>query len=699
MAWLLDYLKDKDNIADLASVSAVDTTDLTSFEDSTFPAVNAVKLPVSKPCRLYNKLGSNGTVNFQLSFNEAKSIDFVAIVGHNISSGATVKLQGASSFGGTTLNQTLTWRKNLLFHKFSSTQTYQYFQFTFSDLANVQGFIQIGYILIGSLSSLSYGFVDYTFNEEHLSTQYMSETDVRNSGNLSTYQSLDLNFNHKSQAEVDTLKAVFTSIRGDDELIMFLPDDTRNDLIFGRIDSEFKTSYVPAVISPLVNFSVKIRSENFGKSTVEKLPVIIAGEELGSEWTFARQGTNTYYKDADLKLIQAAANEFRNEHYYDYGKFGFLLEGQNTNLVEDSNDFSAATAGWAGQGDFTETELSSGGIFSTGESAWQFDNLGGVGSRSIRASSGLPALANGTWYCFSVILENIDAANWSIGIRNTTDATWVIQTYYTWSTGLTSGTTGSAYTAGAYNVYTEPYGPNRIRLTVAGAAQAADDGDTVNLYIYPTGTSINTDSAILHHAQYETPMWMPSSPIVTSGASAIRYADQLYKSWDMEGEPLTVYMRLVELGGKNHPTGSDLYYLAVGQTGNNSNPRIVLYNYGTVTTLGRGPYRMYNGPGASTSAQHVSEAQMGNVSVGNVVEILGVINPASDCDMEMTVNGTTYVGTATTDAYPGFNSAALERIAINGDTTLAAGKEKPNLFQCIKILRGDQSLATMRGLK
>ena len=72
-------------------------------------------------------------------------MDSFAIVEHNLTSGATIKIQGnaTDAWGGPTIDETVTWRKDIIVHYFTSTAL-RFWRIIISDAANTDGYIEVG---------------------------------------------------------------------------------------------------------------------------------------------------------------------------------------------------------------------------------------------------------------------------------------------------------------------------------------------------------------------------------------------------------------------------------------------------------------------------------------------------------------------------------------------------------------------------
>jgi len=87
----------------------------------------------------------------------AYSIDFIAILNHNISSSATIKAIGADDEDFTTnkVEEIVTYNENDIFYFFDSAETKQYWKIEIQDPANPNSYIQYGHILLGTYTELN----------------------------------------------------------------------------------------------------------------------------------------------------------------------------------------------------------------------------------------------------------------------------------------------------------------------------------------------------------------------------------------------------------------------------------------------------------------------------------------------------------------------------------------------------------------
>ena len=241
-------------------------------------------------------------------------------------------------------------------------------------------------------------------------------------------------------------------------------------------------------------------------------------QTLAQTLDFTRASTALYW-DASGVLQEAATDELRIDHDPDSGnKRGALIEASRTNELLDAADFTAASD-WGGDSDFTITTATSA---ISGETAYKHENDGSGGGKKRDQTVGT---LTGSDETVSAIIENEDAGDSLIGIRDTTASAWVIRAKFDWSTEAASVESGSG-TVGWDDLGTGPNGGKMIRLWATGSGTSANNRA---VQVFPTGASTNTKKAILHHAQHEE-AGSRTSPIVTTSAPVTRAVDDLSAS-------------------------------------------------------------------------------------------------------------------------------------------------------------------------
>src|SRR5690606_29621558 len=131
----------------------------------------------------------------------------------------------------------------------------------------------------------------------------------------------------------------------------------------------------------------------------------------------------------------------------------------------------------------------------------------------------------------------------ALSLFNATLGTHICRGRLTWDTGQASIAAGAGTVIARKLASAGPNGGPVYRLMVTGTGTA---GDQRLIVVYPSGTSQNTQTAIIHHVQHEVGA-VATSPIVTTTAAVTRAADVLTFPWLHAPQAMTGYLRFVEL--------------------------------------------------------------------------------------------------------------------------------------------------------
>lgn len=130
----------------LANETCKNATITANSADVNYPVSNIVD---SRLTRLF-RTDSNTTAEIVFNAGSAVGVSGVAIANHNITSGATIKLQGntSDSWASPAYELTLTYSSGIILSTMTE-QTYQYWRIKIDDSGNSDGYIQIGRAWIG----------------------------------------------------------------------------------------------------------------------------------------------------------------------------------------------------------------------------------------------------------------------------------------------------------------------------------------------------------------------------------------------------------------------------------------------------------------------------------------------------------------------------------------------------------------------
>ena len=87
----------------------------------------------------------------KFSFSAAVDVDYIMVLAHNITSGATIKVQANATdvWTSPSIDTAMTYDADYIYHGFSSTESYKYWRFYVDDSSNPDTYIEIGSIFLG----------------------------------------------------------------------------------------------------------------------------------------------------------------------------------------------------------------------------------------------------------------------------------------------------------------------------------------------------------------------------------------------------------------------------------------------------------------------------------------------------------------------------------------------------------------------
>jgi len=139
----------------------------------------------------------------------AHEYDFVTLLNHNLTSGATIKIYGATNAAFTTgvVEDSLTYNGNNLWMVLGTARTKRYVRIALTDAANPSGYLRVGTIIVGKGNALnrrpSVPYQRGPFNE--------TEIEYSPSANLFTVQ---------ERPSLDNKVLLFTGLNNASELIV-----------------------------------------------------------------------------------------------------------------------------------------------------------------------------------------------------------------------------------------------------------------------------------------------------------------------------------------------------------------------------------------------------------------------------------------------------------------------------------------------
>lgn len=172
------------------------------------------------------------TIVFDLG--SAQEVKAAVLHLHNVSSGATVKIQGhtADAWGAPSLDETITWRAGTMFRYLTSAaKTYRYWRLKVEgDAANPDGWIGIGELYLGGWfePGEDFSFGSSPDGEEAVERRQETESGVPRDVLLNRLRAAALEYEHLSDADLASFRSMFQAVKD--------KDNERNLPLFAHLD-------------------------------------------------------------------------------------------------------------------------------------------------------------------------------------------------------------------------------------------------------------------------------------------------------------------------------------------------------------------------------------------------------------------------------------------------------------------------------
>ncbi len=222
------YLQNQNNLAVAAAASITSSSAATNY-----PAANATTLPIGKSWRATGKTSEW----IEIDLGSAQAINLFGIINHNISSSGTVTVTAGSSAApnGSQYSLVLTYRQFDEFSLLAVNQTWRYWRFTFADTTNVDGFIRVGYVIIGNATTPGFHWqYDSEFTDHYVNTKRRSAGGVVFAQAIYGHAVIKFNFGPLSVANMAILRAVYRAQRAEATPLFIIPESNLYDGYFGR---------------------------------------------------------------------------------------------------------------------------------------------------------------------------------------------------------------------------------------------------------------------------------------------------------------------------------------------------------------------------------------------------------------------------------------------------------------------------------
>ncbi|MDA2936839.1 hypothetical protein MYX75_01065 [Acidobacteria bacterium AH-259-A15] len=258
------YLKSSDNLVSDALLTPTSV-------NSVYPVANLSILPIFKIYRTTE--GGIGTQKIRIDFPTAQSIDTFAVVNHNLTSGATITVKGGSSPDpdGSAFTTTITWRELLAWKILTAAESHKNWSITLDDEANVNGYLSVGYLIMGTKTTFSVQFQpEWTKEPVKVVRAVENDLGVPMVGRkVSEGTRVTVSFAGLSTTERNEIDTFLDSLDLRVDPFLLVPDSTEADAFFVRLEE----SYVIEQGSGVAGIeAAPFLTDNFGAVVAETPP-------------------------------------------------------------------------------------------------------------------------------------------------------------------------------------------------------------------------------------------------------------------------------------------------------------------------------------------------------------------------------------------------------------------------------------------
>jgi hypothetical protein len=188
---------------------------------------------------------------FIIDLGAARAVDYCAILGHNFTSGATIKIQGNASdvWTAPSVDITLTYTANNIYYAFSSTQTYRYWRLTVDDASNPDTYLQISKLWLSSYLQLPYMAKSQKIPTASTSTAQESISGQSYGDKKLIYRYGNITFPYVTDADKIKIDALFNVVDKTDPIMTVIWEDdlTEYPPIYSRLTSDLEWQRVDNV--------------------------------------------------------------------------------------------------------------------------------------------------------------------------------------------------------------------------------------------------------------------------------------------------------------------------------------------------------------------------------------------------------------------------------------------------------------------
>lgn len=220
-----------------------------SSQDGNFPASNTQNTHSDVVWRATGDTSENIVIDGGSA--GAITANSVAIINHNLSSGATIKFQmhTADAWGAPDVDETLTWRSGTIV-KFFTSASKRWMRISIQDAANTDGYIELGRVFCGTYLQIDPSS-RAEFSIENVRNDIVLDTDTNNAyGHTGVgYRQFEYNFPPTAYSMISNIRTVWDTV-GRYKPFVMMNYDTRY------------TEIEPAYVRIVNNFTEEWRGHN-----------------------------------------------------------------------------------------------------------------------------------------------------------------------------------------------------------------------------------------------------------------------------------------------------------------------------------------------------------------------------------------------------------------------------------------------------
>ena len=222
---------------------------------ATYPISNIALTPISKPFRTTE--GKIKDQKIRIDFPAAKAVDTFALVNHNLTSSATITIKGGSSPDpdGTDYTTTITHAEQTAWKILSSSESWRYWSIEIDDETNYEGYIQVGYVMLGVATEMAHGFATNWSVQRQTNIRMIENTFLQPmvGRRISRGSSVTLTFHGLTDALKTTLDNFLLDLQKWRDPMIFWPDTDETEGFFGRLNVNHSVDRFRPGVTNIVN--------------------------------------------------------------------------------------------------------------------------------------------------------------------------------------------------------------------------------------------------------------------------------------------------------------------------------------------------------------------------------------------------------------------------------------------------------------